>query len=260
MNNNPNDPNQPPYGQQSPEPDELPPTQYAPQPSPYEQEPVQPPEPDELPPTQYTPQPPPYGQQPVPQPPYQGQAPAYGQQPPSPPYRQQPPPYGQQPQYGGVPPIPVGYAAPPPQKKSLKWLWITLSIVGTIFVLACAGGVSLLLFANLGGPDSAAQNYYNAVEKQDYATAYNYFAPGASFTDTQSGKTLQIPTEPVYVTVAESVDKEYGILTNYQTKTSSGSDNKHIIATLTRSGQQYQANLTMTQVDGNWKILNFDSF
>lgn len=261
MNNNPNDPNQPPYGQQPSEPDELPPTQYAPQPSPYEQPPVQPPKPDELPPTQYAPQPPLYGQQPVQPPPYQGQSPAYSQQPPSPPpYGQQPPPYGQQPQYGGVPPIPVGYAAPPPQKKSLKWLWITLSIVIGVFVLTCAGCGSWLLYASRGGPDSAVQSYYNAVEKQNYTTAFNYFAPGATFTSPQNGKTTQLPSEAVYVATAELVDKEVGVLTDYQTKSSSGSDNSRITATLTRNGQQYQADLRMTQIDGNWKILNFDSF
>src|SRR5579884_93287 len=238
MNNNPNDPNQPPYGQQPPEPDELPPTQYAPQPSPYEPQPVQPPEQNELPPTQYAPQPPLYGQQPVQPPPSQEQQPAYGQQPPSPPpYGQQPPPYGQQPQYGGVPPIPAGYAAPPPQKKSLKWLWITLSIVGTVFVLACAGGASLLLYANIGGSDNAVKGYYSAVEKQDYRTAFNFFAPGATFTSPQDGQTARIPSEAAYEAVAKIVDQQVGVLTDYQTN--KGSDDNHIVATLTRSGQQY---------------------
>jgi hypothetical protein len=157
-----------------------------------------------------------------------------------------------------VPPIPVGYAAPPAPKKSLKWLWITLSIVGGVLVLGCAGFGSLLLFANLGGSDSTVQNYYKAVEQQNYATAFTYFAPGATFTSPQDGKTVQIPTEQVYATVAESVDQEYGAVSNYQT--SSGSDDSHIIAKLTRGTQQYSVNLTLTQIDGNWKILNFNSF
>src|SRR6266516_2824315 len=75
--------------------------------------------------TQYTP--PGYGQgqpqQPYGQPPYQGQQPPYGQ-----------PPYGQE-QYGGPPP---NYGQPP-KKSSLKWLWITLAIVGAVLVLGCGG-------------------------------------------------------------------------------------------------------------------------
>src|SRR5581483_3522334 len=104
----------------------------------------------------------------------------------------------------------------------------------TIFVLACATGASLLLFANLANPAGTVKNYYSAVEKQDYTTAFSYFAPGASFTDTQSGKTVQIPSETAYISVAKSVDQEFGMLTDYQTN--NGSDNKHIVATLTRSG------------------------
>src|SRR5689334_21190863 len=78
--------------------------------------------------------------------------PSYGQQPSGQPQRPPtghvPPPYGseyvppqqppyQQPQYG-IPPFP-NYAQPQPPKRSLRWLWITLAIVGGILVLACAG-------------------------------------------------------------------------------------------------------------------------
>ncbi len=71
------------------------------------------------------PQQPPYGQPAIPntspvygqgQPPYQGPTQAYGQ-----------PPYGQG-QYGGPP---QNYTQAP-QKKSRKWLWITLSIIGGV--------------------------------------------------------------------------------------------------------------------------------
>ena len=233
-----NDPNQPPYGQQPQGPDELPPTQYAPQPPPYGQQPVQPP---------------PYGQPPQVPPPY-GQ-PQYGQ----PPYGQQPqvpPPYGQ-PQYGSVPPIPPGYAAPPPQKKSLKWLWITLGVVGGLFVLSCAICGSLGLFANLGGgPTSAIQSYYDAIKKQDYATAYTFLAPGATFTNPQNGQTIPIPSQQVYTTAALGLDKDLGTLTDYQT--ASGSDDNHMIVTVTRGGKQYTIHLTLSKINNDWKITNAD--
>ncbi len=191
---------------------------------------------------------PPYGQPPVQPPPY-GQPPAYGQPP------QVPPPYGQ-PQYGGVPPIPPGYAAPPQQKKSLKWLWITLSIVIGVFVLGCAGCVSVFLFASRSGPDSAVQSYYDAIKKQDYTTAYTFLAPGATFTNPQNGQTIPIPSQQVYTTAAMGLDKDLGILTDYQT--SSGSDNNHMIVTVTRGGKQYTIHLTLTKVNNDWKITNAD--
>jgi hypothetical protein len=213
-----NDPNQPPYGEQPQQPEELPPTQYAPQPT-YEQ------------------QPPPYGQP---------------QQPPA----NQPPPYGQ-PLYAGVPPVPAAppaYTPPPQQKKSLKWLWITLSIVAAVFVFSCAICGSIGLFASVPGSNRAAQDYYNAVKNQDYATAYTYLAPGAAFVDPQSNQTVQIPSQFVYTTVAQALDKNLGVLTNYQV--SSGSDSSHVNVAVTRVKTQYDITLTMTQVDGKWKILN----
>jgi hypothetical protein len=222
-----NDPNQPPYGQPPQQPSDVPPTQYAPQP-PYGQ-----------------PAPPPYGQPPAYQPP-----PAYGQPP-------QPPPYGQPP-YGGVPPLPnmpPGYAAPAPQK-SRKGLWITLSIIAGVLVLFCAVGGSLGLFASMSGPDSTVKDYYKAVQGKDYATAYTYLAPGASFTDPQSNKKIPITSSTVYIVVAQTLDKDLGALTDYET--SSGSDTNHVNVSVTRGGKQYAIHLTMTKIDDKWKILNAD--
>lgn len=227
-----NDPNQPPYGQPPQQPSDVPPTQYAPQP-PYGQ-----------------PAPPPYGQPPAYQPP-----PAYGQPPQPPPYGQ--PPYGQPP-YGGVPPLPnmpPGYAAPAPQK-SRKGLWITLSIIAGVLVLFCAICGSLALFASNSGPDGTVKDYYKAVQGKDYATAYTYLAPGASFTDPQSNKKIPITSSTVYIVVAQTLDKDLGALTDYET--SSGSDTNHVNVSVTRGGKQYAIHLTMTKIDDKWKILNAD--
>src|SRR5438309_6178190 len=123
------------------------------------------------PPTQYTP-PPGYGQQPYGQPP-----PGYGQQP----YGQPSPGYGQE-QYRGAPPMPgPGYAPQQaPRKSSLRWLWITLAIIGGIIVLGCAG-CAIASAAGIGffaktvlGPTTTANAYYQAIKNQDYAKAYTY--------------------------------------------------------------------------------------
>jgi hypothetical protein len=156
-----------------------------------------------------------------------------------------------------VPPIPPGYAVPPQQKKSLKWLWITLGVVGGIFVLSCAICGSLGLFANLGGgPDSAVQSYYDAIKKQDYATAYTFIGPNATYTSPTDGTSIPIPSQQAYTTFAQALDQKYGTLTDYQT--SSGSDNNHMVVTVTRGGKQYTIHLTLTKVNNDWKITNAD--
>src|SRR6266516_425830 len=158
------------------------------------------------------PQQPPYGQ---PQPPYgqpgQPQQPPYeqqwGQQPQQPPYAQPQPPYGQpgQPQqppyeqqWGQQPPqgyAPTQYVAPaygaqpapgymPPQQpgRSRRGLWIALAIIGGLIVLSCAV-CGVLFVTGVGffaktvvGPAITANQYYSAVEKQDYNTAFSYIS------------------------------------------------------------------------------------
>jgi hypothetical protein len=151
--------------------------------------------------------------------------------------------------------MPPGYAAPAPQK-SRKGLWITLSILAGVLVLFCAICGSLFLFASNSGPDSTVKDYYKAVQSKDYATAYTYLAPGASFSDPQSGKKIPITSSTVYIVVAQTLDKDLGALTDYET--SSGSDTNHVNVSVTRGGKQYAIHLTMTKIDDKWKIFNAD--
>ncbi len=132
-----NDPNQPPQQPQQ-NPYELPPTQYA---GPPQQPPSNP---YEVPPTQYAGQP--YNPQ------------QYGA-----------PPYNQPPSQYAPPPVP-GYAqVPQPPKRSLRWLWITLSIVGGVLVLSCIGCVFFVargynILAPTVSASVTASSYYQAIE------------------------------------------------------------------------------------------------
>src|SRR6266480_1721205 len=161
------------------------------------------------------PQQPDSGQQP--QPPY-GQ-PGQSQQPP---YEQQ---WGQQPpqnyaptQYVapayGAQPVP-GYMPPQQPKRSRRGLWIVLGIIGGLIVLSCA--VCGILFATgaaffaktIAEPAIVVNDYYNAVEKQDYSTAYMYI--GTNLT-ASNGQAL---TQELYTTAAKALDTVKGPVTKY---------------------------------------------
>src|SRR5690242_11570050 len=112
--------------------------------------------------------------QPYGQPPQQPQQP-YGQ--PQQPYGQPQPPYGQpqQPPYGqppyGQPPYgqpPYGQPSMPQKKRSLKWLWITLSIIGVVAVL-CGVGVYYVVntVLKVAGPAVTVAEYYTFVKSRD---------------------------------------------------------------------------------------------
>lgn len=222
-----NDPNQPPQQPQQ-NPYELPPTQYAGPP----QQPSQ--NPYEIPPTQYAGQP--YNPQ------------QYGS----------PPPYNPSPY--APPPVP-GYAqAPQPPKRSLRWLWITLSIIGGILVLSCAGCVIAskagynFLQSNVVGPTEVANSYYQAIENQDYSQAYTYLANNMQ---TTSGQTL---SQNLYTAAAQAKDTTDGQVTNFtQANLSNSNGTASLTMTVTRNAQTYDVHLKLQQdSSGTWKITSYD--
>ncbi|HLX41220.1 MAG TPA: DUF3824 domain-containing protein [Ktedonobacteraceae bacterium] len=225
------DPNQPPQPPQNPY--EIPPTQYAGQSS-YE-------------PTQYA-GPPPYNPQ------QYGAPPNNPQQ-----YGAPPPPYN--PQQYGVPPVP-GYAqAPQPQqaKRSLRWLWITLSIVGGVLVLSCIGCVFFVargynILAPTLSASVTASSYYQAIENQDYTKAYSYLANNMQ---TTSGQAL---TQTLFTQGATAKDVTDGQVTNFsQTNISTSNGIASVTMSVTRSGQPYVVQLKLQQINGNWVIIQFNT-
>lgn len=218
-------------------------------------------------PSQNQPEQPSYGQQPPfgqppygqPQPPYgQPQQPLYGQQP----YGQpQQAPYGQpqQPQYG-IPQVP--YYAPQqqqPPKKRRRWLWIVLGIV-VVLLLACGGGFVLLFYLGThNGATDVANQYYTAVENQDYNTAFTYLDTSNL---TLNGQSL---TQSLYIQGAKLFDQAKGKLTAYSISNTSLNSNNGVSTAMltvseTRNGTPYDVHVQLKQESSGWKITSIDSF
>jgi len=192
-------------------------------------------------------QPPPYGQ--PPQAPYN--QPPYGQ-PQQEPFGQQPtqymPPPGQPPY--GVPPY-----APPQQPKPRRRgriLWIVLGII-VVLVLACVGGAIALVVTN-NGATNAVNQYYMAVEQQDYATAYTYLDTSGIALNGQS------LTQALYIQANQAIDIARGKVSSYAiTSTSTNSNNgvntAAITVNVTRNGQSYDVHLQLKQESNGCKIV-----
>ena len=205
-------------------------TNQPPQQPPYDQPTAQ-----YMPPPYGQPQPPPYGQ-PLP--------PQYGQP--------QPPLYGQPP-YG--PPM---YAQPQQPKRSLRWLWITLGIVGGILVLACAGcGIAGALgynfVAKAVGPAVVASQYYVAVGDQNYAKAYSYL-------DTSSisvqGRSV---TEQEYARIEQVIDTTQGKVTkSSSTDFNVNNDTATFTMRVTRTSGAYDVHMQLKKIGNDWKIASID--
>ncbi|HLQ27788.1 MAG TPA: hypothetical protein VK140_00955 [Ktedonobacteraceae bacterium] len=199
------------------------------------------------PPTQYTPSPTDYrqGQQPYGQPPPQ----AYGQQ-------------GQP--YGGYPP--ASNYAQPQKKSSLRWLWITLAIVGGILVLACGGcivasyaGINFLgqTVTSVLGPTTTANAYYQAIQNRDYTSAYTYLDTSGV---TVAGQTV---TQDAFVKAAQLYDTAKGPVTSFNQTTvnvDSSGNTASVTMSVTRNGSPYTVNLQLKKVGSDWKITAADNF
>jgi len=186
------------------------------------------------------------------------QQPSYGQvhQPPNA-YTQHAPPQGY-PRYD-VPPLPGNYMAPPP-KKSLLWLWITLSVVGGLIVLSCigcavVGGFGINQIAQKEGGVIAATAYYQAIEKQDYASAYTYL-------DTTGTVMRQQVNQADFATAAQAVDGTKGTVTSATLATSAAqaptTQNTSVTMSVTRDGQTYEVHLQLRKEGNEWKITDAD--
>jgi hypothetical protein len=214
------------------------------------------------------PQPPDSGQQP--QPSY-GQPPSYYGQPQQPPFEQQ---WGQQPPqdyaptqnvapaYGtqSVPGYP-GYIPPQQPKRSRRGLWIVLAIIGGLVVLGCAA-CGILFATGVGffaktvaGPAIVVNQYYGAVEKQDYSTAYSYISTNLN---AANGQNL---TQQLYTTAAQALDTVKGKVSNYSVGNVSATNNTtSVTVSVTRANAPpYDVHLELQQVNGAWKITSYDN-
>lgn len=192
-------------------------------------------------------QPPPYGQ--PPQAPYN--QPPYGQP--------QQEPFGQQPTQYMAPPGQPPYGVPPyaPEqqpkpRRRRRILWIVLGII--VVLLLAVGAIALFSFVTNNGATSAVNQYYMAVEQQDYATAYTYL-------DTSGiGPNGQSLTQALYqaIDIARGKVSSYSI-TSTSINPNNGVNTAAITVNVTRNGQSYDVHLQLKQESNGWKIVRTDN-
>ena len=163
-----------------------------------------------------------------------------------------------------APPAPGTAASPPVQKRSRKWIWIVASILGVALVVSC--GLCGWAFYNIfntsfqttTGVISTVDDYYNAIQSQNYALAYKDLTPqGAISGLTQQG----------FIQQAQQRDQQYGKVTSYTfgqpsftTNPTTGPDLTHITMTVNvaRNHLNYVVILSLSNTGGSWKITDFN--
>jgi len=211
---------------------------------------------------------PPSGGYPQNPPPYPGYPPYPGAAPQQSPYGQSPygqPPYGQPPYappqvYPGYP----GYPVPPqPQKNSNRTLWIILSVVGGVLVLACVScvvifGVLIGQVVNSPGFAStiAVTSFCADERNQQYAQAYSLLSSSMQSQRTQSD----------FVQRSESLDTSQGTISQCQPAPAgnlqAGDTSASFSVTVTRgagsTATTTNGTITLVKESGSWKVDNID--
>lgn len=153
------------------------------------------------------------------------------------------------------------YGMPPqqPRKRSLRWLWITLSIIGGLAVIICAAIIILVFVVGRSvaptvGSITTATEYYTAIRRQNYAQAYSYIDTGKT-TSIQG----QAVTQETFTRLATVADTARGPVTNFSIQNIDTQHPENVTVHVTRGSQSYDVHLVLTQVGNNWKITQIDN-
>jgi hypothetical protein len=163
------------------------------------------------------------------------------------------------------PPFVPPYERRPTVRKSRRWLWITLSIVGAVLLLTCGlcswAAYNFLAPAVQGvsGSLNVIDDYYGSLQTKNYA---------AAFGDINTQYELSSLTETRFVQEASRRDSQYGPILSftpgqpaYASTPNGGFDFTRFTVSVDvkRAKLNYTTTFSVRKIGSNWKITNFDS-
>jgi hypothetical protein len=174
----------------------------------------------------------------------------------------------QRPIPGGLAPYPPPVVPPaalqPPVKKSNKWVWIVVSIVSVVILASCGlcswGFYNFFVptYRQISGSIDVVNDYYTNLQARNYQAAYRDLAPQAQISNL---------TEDQFTKQAEERDKNFGPVASFvlnqpsfRIDSQTGPDLSHCTITvdLKRSRLSYKAQLALSKIGNNWKIVAYD--
>jgi hypothetical protein len=169
-------------------------------------------------------------------------------------------PYSMPPMPPPLPPVPPYTQPPQQQKKSRKWLWITLGIIGGIVLLSCVGcaivlGTSFNSVKQILGPAFIPGEYYQYIKMQRYDKAYALLDSHASITI--NGKTIPNDQQS-FTNAALQVDHSLGTVTNISVQPNENNLDQITVLVTRQKGNPYAVHLTFVQTGGSTRIASID--
>ena len=164
----------------------------------------------------------------------------------------------------GIPPYNYGQPGQPPVKKSYRWVWILVSVLGVILLTACGlcGWGAYTLFSSayqqVSGSLNVVDDFYSNLQAENYSAAYSDLTP--------RGQIIGL-TQAQFTSQASKLDGQYGPITSFvlgqpafSTTSSSQPDLSRFTITvdIKRTHLNYTALLTANKINGKWKIIEYD--
>jgi hypothetical protein len=156
----------------------------------------------------------------------------------------------------------------PVQKKgSLRWLWMVLVILGVVLLVPMVLTIGIIAFLSyaeshrptVGDAINASGQYYQAIQRHDYMSAYNSLDRNA---------TISVQSRPVVMnsvgtlaTASKALDTQGGMISSYTVTSGNFEQGRNIVdltMKVTRTDQSYDVHLKIELVSRDWKILSAD--
>src|SRR5712692_1270818 len=153
------------------------------------------------------------------------------------------------------------------KKGSLRWLWMVLVILGVVLLVPMVltiGIIASLSYAeshrpSVGDAMNASGQYYQAIQRHDYTTAYHSLDKNATIT-LQSHPVVMNSVHTL-ATASQALDTRDGVISSYIATDGhfeQGTNIVNLTMKVTRTGQSYDVHLKLELVSGSWKILSAD--
>lgn len=106
----------------------------------------------------------------------------------------------------------------------------------------------------VAAPALVVNQYYSAVQKQDYNTAYSYIDQNLIATSDQAS------TQQAYTLAAQELDTLKGPVSSFSVGNITANNNiTSITVSVKRGNNSYDVHLQLQQVNGAWKITSIDN-
>jgi hypothetical protein len=153
------------------------------------------------------------------------------------------------------------------KKGSLRWLWMVLVILGVVLLVTMVltiGGLVSLSYAEshrpkVGDAINASGQYYKAIQRHDYTSAYNSLNRNATIT--VHSRPVLMNSVDTLAKASSALDTQDGMISRYTATDGNFEQGRNIVdltMKVTRTGPSYDVHLKLELASGSWKILSAD--